>query len=84
MNPTKPIMTFQMNRNRDDDWVARFKNLPIYCEEKRNVCIDYRDTLDTAVFAQDCVEHLTNFPPETLLPLAERGDPEAIVEMGMR
>ena len=86
MNPKKPIATFYIGCSVVGDAAMRFKNFTIYCQEKRSVCIDYRevDTLDVSVFGEDCAEHLTNFPPETLLPLAEGGDPEAIVEMGMR
>lgn len=62
----------------------RFNNLTAYWQEKRMACVHYRNPPVVSDFIRECSEHLENFPWEQLLPLAEQGDPEAVVEMGMR
>lgn len=80
----KPTMwILELTRTKIDDF-GRFKNLEAYWKEKRHTCIDLRNVPAISDFIQECSEHLENFPSDELVPLAEQGNPEAIVEMGMR
>ena len=79
-----------INKMIEDEFFSLPENLPFYEHEERlasfrkNTLYDRRDSRDFRTHIIECSNHLTANPFTSLLPGADSGDGEKLLDMGMR